>query len=361
MNGGPGGGGRRSLCGDEPVCPRCGYDLRGATSAWQESCPLCGSCPECGLEFEWAELLGQRRRTPRWCVEYGRLREVPWRVPRTLLMTLLPWRFWSTLRMVHDPRFGRVALHLVLCAVLLYPLFALLHGAVAWAHWSSFRSPATTRRPPAYRVVAQAVLLPWSETSPGPVTLALVSRSPPIVADPGGAGGPVTTLSIGPTTVSYVFPPPRDLLGGYWRRLPMTRAAQALAFLLLCPAGFLALPVSRKRARVRYRHVVRIGGYSLVLVMAVLAVGVARPAAATLADMGWRPAVLAADLAAGLLRFGELVPWILAGLAVLWWGAATSRYLRMPHPWGVAVTVVVMAGLCTALLWCLYYIGAYSV
>lgn len=40
------------------VCPRCSYDLRGTMGDWSRACPLRGVCPECGLQFEWAEMIG---------------------------------------------------------------------------------------------------------------------------------------------------------------------------------------------------------------------------------------------------------------------------------------------------------------
>ena len=41
-------------------CPRCGYDLAGVVESWNHaeslSCPLNGTCSECGLGFEWADV-----------------------------------------------------------------------------------------------------------------------------------------------------------------------------------------------------------------------------------------------------------------------------------------------------------------
>ena len=44
------------------LCPKCAYDLRGTMGDWSNACPLRGICPECGLEFEWADMIGTRRR-----------------------------------------------------------------------------------------------------------------------------------------------------------------------------------------------------------------------------------------------------------------------------------------------------------
>lgn len=40
------------------LCPKCDYDLRGTMGDWAQACPLRGMCPECGLEFKWAEMIG---------------------------------------------------------------------------------------------------------------------------------------------------------------------------------------------------------------------------------------------------------------------------------------------------------------
>ncbi len=42
------------------LCPTCGYDLRGTMGDWSRACPLRGVCSECGLQFEWAEMIGER-------------------------------------------------------------------------------------------------------------------------------------------------------------------------------------------------------------------------------------------------------------------------------------------------------------
>ena len=42
------------------LCPKCSYDLRGTMGDWSRACPLRGVCPECGLQFEWAEMIGEK-------------------------------------------------------------------------------------------------------------------------------------------------------------------------------------------------------------------------------------------------------------------------------------------------------------
>lgn len=53
--------------GDNPIeaqCPRCGYDLHGIFVSWRESCPRSGNCSECGLAFDWGDLLNLKLNIP---------------------------------------------------------------------------------------------------------------------------------------------------------------------------------------------------------------------------------------------------------------------------------------------------------
>jgi len=85
-------------------CPRCGYNLRMLTGS---------RCPECGLDFDWAEVIAaadDRRACP--------LFEYQWRKRpirsflHTVWLTMRPKRLWSQTSLAVEPRVG--------------PLFALL-------------------------------------------------------------------------------------------------------------------------------------------------------------------------------------------------------------------------------------------
>ncbi len=107
----------------EPSCPRCGYDLRGAIATWHEACPLRGTCTECGLAIQWAEVLLPEKFEPRWCVEFVKpLRRFGWACVRTSVRSGRPFRFWSTLKMSMPARPARLMAYLV--AMLLPILFA---------------------------------------------------------------------------------------------------------------------------------------------------------------------------------------------------------------------------------------------
>ncbi len=72
---------------DSVECPLCRYNLRGLSEA---------RCPECGYEFEWAEILDVTRRKHRYLFEHHPERNI-WSFSKTLVGGLLPWRFWKAL------------------------------------------------------------------------------------------------------------------------------------------------------------------------------------------------------------------------------------------------------------------------
>ncbi|MCK4341790.1 MAG: hypothetical protein KAY37_08720 [Phycisphaerae bacterium] len=97
----------------EVHCPRCGYDLRLLPQP---------RCPECGLQFEWAEVIAaarQRLHCP--------LFEYQWRYRpvrsffSTLGRALVPWRLWKTTRLAVEPK--------VRPLLAMVPLVLLLHVA----------------------------------------------------------------------------------------------------------------------------------------------------------------------------------------------------------------------------------------
>lgn len=102
------------------VCPRCGYDQRGPIATWTESCPLQGTCSECGLVFNWAEVLMPEKFEPQWCVEFvPRRRSIPWVCVKTYFRSFWPWGFWSRLKMSQPIRSWRLAAYVIF---LLWPL-----------------------------------------------------------------------------------------------------------------------------------------------------------------------------------------------------------------------------------------------
>ncbi|MEE8155884.1 MAG: hypothetical protein V3T53_13105 [Phycisphaerales bacterium] len=108
------------------MCPRCGYDLRGAIGTWADQCPLHGTCAECGLQFVWAEVLHPEKFEPRWCVEFApRWRQVSRACVGTFARSFWPFGFWRWLKMSMPIRWRRIFAYFVLLA------FPFLIGYVA--------------------------------------------------------------------------------------------------------------------------------------------------------------------------------------------------------------------------------------
>lgn len=352
-----------------PRCPRCGYNLRGAVESWIESCPIQGACAECGLQFEWGDLLNIKRKRPRWCVEYGRSFQASMmRSVATLALTAWPPAFWGSLQMWHEPRWRRVGVYIALLFVFVYATFALGHGAIAWREWYFHKqgvevvqhdpegirgAPYTTSSSPVTTIV-QAVFLPWSDQSPGALT--------PMPIPAGGSANiviyrhidlSVTRMPNGalrPLPATLPHPSPRELfqLGyfnetGYWSmrwEVPNLPGPLSMTVLIctfpalvagLCPAFFRLLPQTRRKAKVRWRHIIRVALYSAPFVIAPLLCAILGNVYRHWA--GWSHDML----------FWRLV-WIAFLLTplvlVVWWWAAARRYLHMPHALGVAVCAV---------------------
>lgn len=91
--------------GRAPTCPRCDYDLSGESVRWIDASPLRCTCPECGLDFETADVMREDRRVnprhvehaPRGIFGVGLL-GAAW---RTCVWTILPPIFWSRVRLHH--------------------------------------------------------------------------------------------------------------------------------------------------------------------------------------------------------------------------------------------------------------------
>jgi hypothetical protein len=290
-------------------CPRCGYDLRGEIARWEHSCPLRSVCTECGLEIGWRELLNPVLIKPRWCVEYGKSwREIPGRAIRTLIVTSWPWFFWRSLRMVHEIRWRRMRGYLLFWGFALYLLFCVCHAAVMFSQWSSWglRMPAKLAHP---LDVLMAAVLPASDSLPWKG---------------------VSALS------------PCDVLVEIWVPVVIVPVLPFAAIHLLSATGFVTLPVSRRRAKVRWAHIGRILLYGLgwfVPVIVLTLLGVA------LSEMHRVPVL--PGLGRLLIVLAAITLWSHLPFLVVWWSTATGRYLKMRHPWGVGLAVVVMAGLIT--------------
>ncbi len=317
------------LSSSSPSCPRCGYDLSGAVAAWNHaestSCPMRGTCSECGLEFAWGELLNPHLKTPVWSYEHEHRR--PWRsLARTSSKALRPDRLWRDLQMTHPIKGRRLLLFSFFGMVLVHTGFALVSFVLMAAQQLTL-APTWRRTADDFAHLAIEAFWPynnkWAE-------FILPSRPWP---------GSVPTLM-------------------------SARSLLVWAWWFAVPFAYLFLPATLRRCRVRRGHLARIGAYSLVFASA----GVLLAAASTSVVQDPLMFIVVifnrafdnelVDWMALNQLNGSLHKWLLRAspfvsflLVFVFWGFAASRYLRLPRPWLVAFVLTLLAGLlATALL-----------
>lgn len=312
-------------------CPRCGYDLSGAVAAWNHaestSCPMRGTCSECGLEFAWGDVLNPEVRVPDWSFEHAyRLRW--WRLLRTAFITLLPNKLWRQLQMFHPIR-GRRLVPLALCgsAVVHLAISAAACGLLVVLHLGA---------PPS-----------WSMSTTDYARLVIETCWP-----------------YNPEWGAFLLP---MWAGSGANDVPSLMSAWTLLvwlWWLAVPFAYLFLPTTLRRCRVRRVHLARLGAYSVVFASAgvflgAASAGVFREAIYLVCAVmdRWLDGYLAqSDV---FYRIDDLFrhrprqasPFACFLLIFLFWGFGASRYLRLPRPWLVALVLTLLAGLlATALL-----------
>lgn len=292
-------------------CPRCGYDLSGVISAWKDACPISGICAECGLDLRWGDLLDAARRIPPWSFEHAHRAHVR-ALLGTILRCLRPRRFWSTLRMEWPFRPGRIARAIAASLLLMYAGFAVGFAIWQWAIALLIGSPRGTAWIHDEELVFFVL---WPRTC------------------------------LGGTTITW-------LVAGEYRlaSLPLVNLWLLLTFALI-PLCFVLLPRTLRASRVRPRHLVRIGMYGLIVQLAICTL----PFLVTdlfdgAAEIAWRTRWFAG---LGVPFWTLRTPWeqhrwqiqvLLAALwLTFWWGSACSRYLKLRHPWGIAVALTILS------------------
>jgi hypothetical protein len=292
-----------------PTCPRCGYDQSGVIASWAASCPLAGTCSECGLPFTWRDVLSERYRNEARLFENADLNLArSFRI--TLLRSLAPWRLWRWIRMENPIKrwrlvlFTALAVPIVHAAAGLTPLVTALLGVLPPRYWGSG----------------------W----------VWMPRDTPLAA---------LRFAAWPFTDNSV----RDAWSPVWSTVHPLALAALLTFVLM-PLSFLLLPVSLRRAKVRRAHLVRIAVYALPLWillcdLPVLSMACIEIAGEASTELGWRWDRSAALDFIATNRWRYLLAATVLLLALWWWQAA-KHYLKLPHTLLVAL---LMAALSAAL------------
>ncbi|MFB3106691.1 MAG: hypothetical protein ACE1ZA_17455, partial [Pseudomonadales bacterium] len=171
----------------------------------------------------------------------------------------------------------------------------------------------------------EAVCVPWRTTSTGTI---------------------IYGFSVTP------YPAPSELHSMFRRNLIGRSSSDKYAFVktvaslslalwvwLLFPLTFFLLPVSRRRAKVRWAHLFRVTAYAAFIPSAVVTVVL------VLVGLGY-----AFDgLQATAFGWGHLISrYVMIPMLIIWWATAIKRYLHIPHSWAVAVLLTSM--LCLVLV-----------
>jgi hypothetical protein len=295
-------------------CPRCGYDQQGSVAAWGEvSCPIEGTCSECGLRFEWGDLINPYRQRCVGLYEHakGWRDSIRW-FCRTLAWMAWPGVYWSRVQMHHVVMTKRLVWTVLLGMIGLHLLAAGVHAAGA-----SFAAPWW--------------LGPWYVIS-------------------GWKGAVVYFHALMQPFAGVDWYASRYTFGSYvagispWIRM----AVMMVTGLAIWPIMFAVLPVTRRLASVRWAHIARAAwtpGLFLIMLLALRAVwyilGVAYAGVYTLVGPGAGanslPDPETDPLFARLTStWAEGLEWacvLFLAWLVAWWGFAIVRGWRISQGW----------------------------
>lgn len=307
------------------MCPRCGYDQSGACGAWQTECPLTGTCPECGLLFEWADAFNLYLKRLPWLFEHkhpaspGVLRAL-----RSWFMALIPPWFWRRV----TPAYASTWV-VLLWPVVFFGSFAFVVGGVRLAYALAKKSPLPMRMTNTGGV--------WTATQP-PTLEALGLRAQEAWFIP---WYPVHVARWDPQRVGTT------MLETWAAPCAVVAASVATGLTLM------SLTTSRRICGVKGSHILR----AMVYRLAPLGVLYAAWCVGQLAWMQW--SMLGIDWQTGrTLWMGSLVLPMLWG--AWWWYVALTKGWQMPQARLVAVlmgVVDILACLATYMLMSPYVAG----
>jgi hypothetical protein len=301
----------------ELACPRCGHVVGSEASAHeqvqsQRDAPADGICQECGLSFRWQDLLDGSLYAPKRFFEHAD--GYVWlalALVHTIIASALPWYLWSRLKLNHSIEPGRclgiavaglVGVHvlaaLLSAGMMLLAVIELQSGSI-WAQSAGLRREVLPID--AARAIGDELLIPWTGTE-------RLVPAREYAIDPTGV--PVL-LRAAPVRV----PSPLSKVHPFLGSIVASALGVWVAFCASSVAAFAALPISRKRAKVRWRHLGRCFAYLLATTTPLIALA----------------------LILGLTAPVTLV--LLLVVPVVWWQATASRYLRMTESWAIALSV----------------------
>ncbi len=217
-----------------PICPKCGYDQSGEVATWQSQCPMQGTCPECGLEFEWADVMNPSRVRLRWYSEHAlSFFSMLTRSPATLLRLLLPWVFWSSVTVTHHIVLRRLMCWVLMMWVVLHLLMTIPFAYYNWNGIDIWLYGSARNTYQSHGIPGMLAML--SNTFFSPIVHVVPTRTELIPTFEGGG-------------LVYFRSTTRDLVAGF---------IAVLGYSTLWLIVLLAIPTTRRIAKIRARHIMR--------------------------------------------------------------------------------------------------------
>lgn len=309
-----------------PRCPRCGYDVSGDCDRWKTQCPLEGTCPECGLRFEWRYLLNPALAAPSWLFDTNTTRF--WGpLVKTLVRSLWPPGIAKALRIEQEFRLKRSLMLFGVC-VLLVHVTAMVCGTAleidnVYGLIRTGRGRLGFSQRPLFDTLLQVRAADFALPD-GVAVKRLIWPYADLFDDP--------YVEVGDT-------PPWHI---------------AWLWLVFIPLAFPPLTTTLRFARIRAAHIVRAACHIVPMIAIILWTHVMLGSWAFYLSSSrtppWR------SLRGRLFNFYEsgASSWVCLGaigiVLVWWWWRMVRRYMRLPHATAVTAGIVLMSFLAAVAL-----------
>lgn len=280
---------------DEPRCPDCGleFDWADAVPIERLTCLKCGyhlfglsetRCPECGTQFTWSEALDNYRRRQNPLFEYQCGKHFIRSAIRTWWWCLRPTKFWKRIDIHDPPQVVPLLIWVLMCLVAFAVSVAVTTGIAQWLP----RYMYALSRPARFRRTGWAQLPSW-----------------------------VLRVASNPEFARVVV--------------------SVLAWTVFSLVALLVFRQSMRRCRIRTVHVIRVWAYSTPTMLVVAGV------TTVIVE------ILKAELTRGRSRFPfEILVGGVFVAYVMWAQRCAYRHtIRMAHSFGVAICAQLMAVLAT--------------